>query len=278
MKLTLEQVSSIIATFRTPDRSRYPELAGYKRDEMYEDFSGGGGLYLVTRMLRTMDLQPGDIVLDLGCGKGPTAVFLAKHFGVNIIAVDLWNSVTYLDQKFTALGYRDRIVPLQMDVTQDLPFAENYFDAVFCMNSFNFYGGSVEFLGHLLKHLKVGGQICIGSEALTDEFTEEQLKNPPSVYAFKLPPPNENVDVFEGDFKKQHTPDWWRKLFENSGLLQVEYCEELEDADVLYEELVRYEHEHNLDPFDVKMCIEQLAWGRTNRPRKSLFVLTAHKL
>ena len=278
MNLTLEQVSGIIATFRTPDRSRYPELAGYKRDEMYEDFFGGGGLYLATRMLRTMHLRTGDIVLDLGCGKGPTALFLARHFGVNVIAVDLWTSATFLHQKFTALGYRNQIVPLQMDVTQDLPFAEDYFDAVFCMNSFNFYGGNVEFLRHLLKHLKVGGQICIGSEVLTDEFTEDQLKNPPSVYAFKLPPPNENVDVFEGDFKKQHTPGWWRKLFENSGMLQVECCEELEDADVLYEELVRYEHDHNLDPFDVEMCIEQLAWGRTNRPRKSLFVLTAHKL
>jgi hypothetical protein len=86
------------------------------------------------------------------------------------------------------------------------------------------------------------------------------------------------VDVFEGDFIKQHTPNWWRKLFENSGLLQVECCEELEDADVLYEELVRYEHEHNIDPFDVEMCIEQMAWGHANRPHKSLFVLAAHKL
>jgi cyclopropane fatty-acyl-phospholipid synthase-like methyltransferase len=268
----------MIASFRTPDRSRYPELDGYPRDEMYEDFLGGGGLYLATRMVRTMDLRTGDIVLDLGCGKGSSAVFLAKHFGVNVIAVDLWTSATFLDQKFTARGYRDQIVPLQIDVTQGLPFAEDYFDAVFCMNSFNFYGGNVEFLHHLLKYLKVGGQLCIGSEVLTDEFTEEQLKNPPSVYAFKLPPPNENVDVFEGDFIKQHTPNWWRELFENSGLLQVECCEELEDADVIYEELVRYEHEHNIDPFDVEMCIEQIVWGRANRPRKSLFVLTAYKL
>ncbi len=53
---------------------------------------------------------------------------------------------------------------------------------------------------------------------------------------------------------------------------------EQEDADVLYEELVRYEHKHNIDPFDVEICLEQIEWGRTNHPRKSLFVLTAHKL
>jgi len=278
MKLTSNQITETIASFRRSERDQYPELEGYTSAKLYEDFSGGGGMYLATHMARTMHLKPGDIVLDLGCGKGPTSIFLAKHFGVNVIAVDLWTSATYLDQKFSEHGYRDRIVPLQMDVNQELPFAAEYFDAIFCLNSFNFYGGNLEFLHHLLEHLKVNGQLCIGTEVLTEEFTEEQLRNPPSVYAFQLPPPNEHVNVFEDDFKKQHTPDWWRNLFEKSGLLQVEYCEEVEDATVLYEELVRYEHEHNIDPFDVEISLEQIEWGRSNQPRKSLFVLTAHKL
>ncbi len=274
---TPEQARAIISGFQQPDRLRYPELAAYTRDEIYEDFFGGGGLYLAARMTRTLRLKTGDIVLDLGCGKGPTSIFLTKHFGVKVIAVDLWTSATFLNDKFTARGYRDRIVPLNLDVTHDLPFAEAYFDAIFCMNSFNFYGGSVEFLAHLLKHLKPGGQLCLGSEVLSDEFTAEQLQQPPYVYAFQLPPPNEHVNVFEGDFQKQHTPAWWRALFEHSGLLDVEYCAELEDADAIYKELVRYEYEHNLDPFDVDLCLQQIEWGLSHRPRKTLFVLTARK-
>jgi cyclopropane fatty-acyl-phospholipid synthase-like methyltransferase len=278
MNLTRDQIRDIVATFRVPDRRQYPELDGYTRDELVQDCSGGGGLYLATRMVRTMHLRAGDIVLDLGCGKGAASLFLAKHLSVKVIAVDLWTSATFLNQKFTARGYRNQIVPLHMDVTHELPFAEDYFDAVFCMNSFNFYGDNVEFLRHLLKHVKPGGQLCIGSEVLTDEFTEEQLENPPYVYAFRLPPPNDDVDVFEGDFKKQHTPRWWYELFENSGLLQVECCEKLDDAAVLYEEMVRYEYEHDLDPFDVEICLAQMEWERTNRPKRSLFVLTAHRL
>ena len=230
-------------------------------------------------MVRTMRLQAGDIVLDLGCGKGRASIFLAKHFGVRVVAVDLWTSATFLNDKFTAHGYRDRIVPLHLDVTQELPFADDYFDAIFCMNSFNFYGGNIEFLRHMLRHLKTGGQLCIGSEVLTDEFTAEQLKNPPYVYAFNLPPPNEDINVFDGDFSKQHTPAWWRKLFEESRLCKVEVvAHELEDAEILYEELIRYQVEHDIDAFDVQISIDQLAWGRTNGPRKSLFVITAHKL
>jgi SAM-dependent methyltransferase len=265
-------------TFRSPKLADYPELAGYTREQIYDETIGGGALYLAARMVRTMTLKPGDVVLDLGCGKGATCIFLARHFGVKVIAVDLWTSASTLNDKFMARGYRDRIVPLNMDVTGRLPFADHYFDAIFSMNSFSFYGVSVEFLQHLLKHLKPGGQLCIGSECLSDEFTPEQLVHPPVVYSFKLPPPNEGVDVFEDDFKKQHTPQWWKNFFESSGLLEVLDCRELEDADILYEDLVLYEHEYQVDPFDVEICLQQIEWGRHNRPRKSLFTLTARKV
>ncbi len=50
------------------------------------------------------------------------------------------------------------------------------------------------------------------------------------------------------------------------------------DANVLYEELVRYEHKQEIDPFDVDICLQQLDWGATHQPRKTLFVMTATKL
>ena len=278
MNRSVDEIETIISSFGKPDRSEYPELESYSRDECYQDFFGGGGLYLAVEMLRTLRLKPDDIVLDLGCGKGATSIFLAKHYGVQVVALDLWTSAEYLAEKFKARGYAERIAAIQMDATWPLPFPESHFDAIFCMNSFNFYGGSVDFLKHLLKHLKPGGQICIGSEVLSSEFTEEQIANPPPVYAFRLPPPNEHVDVFEDDFKKQHTPGWWHDLFQSSGLLRVEHCRELENSGVIYEELVRYEHEHHIDPFDVQICIDQIEWGKSNQPRKTLFVLTATKV
>ncbi|MFT3891041.1 MAG: methyltransferase domain-containing protein [Anaerolineales bacterium] len=277
MNRSTEEIQRILSGFRAPDRNKYPELQGYSRNEIYEDFFGGGGLYLAIHMLRTLRLKPGDRVLDLGCGKGSTSVFLAKQYGVQVTALDLWTSAEFLEQKFSARGLSDRITPIQMDATQPLPFPAEYFDAIFCMNSFNFYGGTTEFIQRLLTHLKPGGQICIGSEVLSSEFTEEQLSNPPYVYAFQLPAPNEHVDVFDGDFKKQHTDTWWRDLFGSSGMLQIEHCRELEDADAIYEELVRYEHENDIDPFDVQFCLDQIEWGRTHEPRKTLFVLTAKK-
>jgi len=278
MNRSAEEIQKILTGFHAPDRSKYPELQGYSRDEIYRAFFGGGGLYLAAQMARTLRLQPNSLVLDLGCGKGSSSIFLAKHYGVNVVALDLWTSADFLQKKFCTQGYADRITPIQMDATQPLPFPVNYFDAIFCMNSFNFYGGSLEFIEHLLNHLKPGGQLCIGSEVLTSEFTAGQMTDPPRVYAFKLPPPNEHVDVFADDFMKQHTPGWWLALFQLSGLMQIETCRELGDAGSIYEELVRYEHENNIDPFDVQICLDQLEWGRAHEPRKTLFVMTSQKI
>ncbi len=271
------EIQRILATFRPPDPDRYPELAGLARIEIYRDFFGGGGLYLAVHMLRALNLQPGEQVLDLGCGKGETTVYMAQRYGVRVKALDLWTPAEFLTHKFAARGVSAQASAVQMDATAPLPYAEDEFDAIFCMNSFNFYGARPGFLARLLRHLKPGGRLCIGSEVLSAEFTPEQLANPPHVYAFKLPPPNEDVDVFTDDFATQHTPGWWRAFFEASGLVDVETCYELEDAEAIYQELVRYEYENEIDPFDVQICLDQLEWGHTHQPRKSLFVLAARK-
>ncbi len=161
MDRSLEEIENILASFTKPDRMRYPELNGYSDDECYRDFFGGGGLYLAVQMARTLRLRPNDRVLDLGCGKGATSVFLAKEYGVYVTALDLWTAAEFLNDKFKAQGVSDRITAIQMDATQPLPFEQNYFDAIFCMNSFNFYGGSVDYLRHILKYLKPAGRFVL---------------------------------------------------------------------------------------------------------------------
>ncbi len=277
MNRSKAEIEQIVSTYRPPDRDAYPELDGYSRNDLYRDFYGGGGLYLVIRMLRELRLLPGKRVLDLGCGKGEASVFMAKQYGVRVKALDLWTPAEFLTDKFAERGVSGQCSAIQMDATRPMPYAENEFDAIFCMNSFNFYGAEPGFLAHLLKHLKPGGRLCTGSEVLSVEFSSDQLVNPPYVYAFNLPPPNEQVNVFQGDFIKQHSPGWWKDFFQDSGLVDVEACYELEDAEALYQELIRYEHENDIDPFDVQISLDQLEWGRAHQPHKSLFVLCARK-
>jgi SAM-dependent methyltransferase len=225
-------------------------------------------------MARAMDLRPGDIVLDLGCGRGEASIYLAKEHGVQVVAVDLWTSATYLSEKLTTRGYRHQITPLHLDATGELPFAEEYFDAVFCMNSLSFYGGSVEYLHHLLKHLRSGGVFCVGSECFDLEFTPQEFANPPAVFSWQHP---SGGSVWDGDFSKQHSPPWWRDLFHASGLLEVTECYELPDAVVLFEDQVLHYVEHDIDPEDVRRTVAQLEYGYEHSPHQTIFVIAARK-
>lgn len=272
----MTQFPAVPAHYRFPNQSDYPELAGYSRNEIYLDTFGGGALYLAALMARNLELKPDDIVLDLGCGKGASSVFLARYYGVKVIALDLWTSANYLNEKFTHAGYHGQIIPLNMDVTTRLPFADGYFDKIFCQNSLNFYGGSQEFLQHLLKHLKPGGLISVGMETLSREFTTEEFHNPPAVYNYYLP--GTDINVWEADFSKMHSPGWWARLFEDSRLVEVGQCTELPDATILYEDLIRYQIENETDLADILISIEQLKYGQTRQPYKTIFTLVARKV
>ena len=269
--MNLDQVKT---TYRRVDRSAYPELSGYAWQDIYRDAMGPGGFYMATHVIRSMDLQPGDIVLDLGCGRGETSILLAERFGVQVVAVDLWTSATYLATKFAERGYRQQITPLRLDITGELPFAEGYFDAIFCMNSLSFYGSSVGFLHHLLAHLKPGGVFGVSSECFDAEFTPAQRECPPAVFSWEHP---SGGSVWDGDFSKQHSPPWWADLFRSSGLLDVLTCHELEDGLILLEDKVLHDIAHNVDPEDAKRCIAQIAYGYDHSPHQTLFAIAARR-
>ena len=262
------------ASLRRVDRSRYPELRGYTDAEIWHDSMGPGGLYLAVDMSRHMGLRKNDLVLDLGCGRGESSVFLVKHYGVRVIAADLRVEATFLSDKFRRRGCASDVVPLNVDARAPLPFAADYFDAVFCMNSLSFFGGDVESLCRLVSHLKRGGSFCVGGECMSSEFTEEQKRHPPQVYSF--------IDgIWEGDFLKLHSPPWWHELFTSSGVLDVNECKELENGVILHEEkLVAAPPEGYLglsakEAKDIEL--RQILYGRENEPYMTVFVASASR-
>lgn len=222
---------SVRSTFRHIHAARHPILAEYTRDEVYGngDKMASGALYLAAEMTRSVALAPGDRVLDLGCGKGDTSVLLSRHFGVRVAALDLWITKEFLNEKFTTKGYGERIVPYHLDATRALPFDDKYFDAIFCMQAFHSFGGSIHFLEHLLRYLKPGGQICVAGTCFNEEFEDGVV---PHAYR--------NTDGWDAEYTKYHSPGWWQTLFESSRLVDVTECYELDDGLAMWEDVILY--------------------------------------
>jgi cyclopropane fatty-acyl-phospholipid synthase-like methyltransferase len=77
-------------TLREVDRSKYPELRDYTKEDIWRDM-GPGGLYLVSLAAKELHLQPNALVLDLGCGSAASSLYLADNYQACVIAADLWH-------------------------------------------------------------------------------------------------------------------------------------------------------------------------------------------
>ena len=259
---------------RSPNMCHYPELSAYQKNQLYDGFIGCGGLFLLSQMIKQMNLKKGDIVLDLGCGLGSASIFLTKHYEVTIFAVDLWNSPDLLIDRMKKHKLFGKIIPLQLDITKAIPFAEHYFDSIFSMNALFMFGGNESFLSNLLNTLKVGGTFCIGSEC----FNREPDKKTNEMFNFDW-----HWNVWDECFSKYHSPEWWKSLFEKTNKLTVNYCQELEDSMVLWEDaLANYNEYYGSLPnknvmIPEKKMTELIEYGIHNDTHLSLYVLSGIK-
>jgi cyclopropane fatty-acyl-phospholipid synthase-like methyltransferase len=58
----------------------FKKTAKYDKQFVSDNLMGPNALKMVEELTSKLDLHPGMRVLDLGCGKGLTSIFLAKEF------------------------------------------------------------------------------------------------------------------------------------------------------------------------------------------------------
>ncbi|PZX04908.1 methyltransferase family protein [Psychrobacillus insolitus] len=131
-----------------------------------------GGFNLTLSLLEDENIQPVDSVLDIGCGTGQTAAFLAERFHCQVTAVD--NHPIMVEKARERFKNRKVSVNAMEGDTQHLDFADNSFDLIIAESVIVFTDIS-KTLKELSRVLKSDGRMII-IEMIAEQYLTEELQ------------------------------------------------------------------------------------------------------
>jgi SAM-dependent methyltransferase len=196
--------------------SRFPRATKYHPDWVLTHASGGANaLWLTEWLAEAVDLRPGMRVLDLGCGRASTSIFLHREFDVQVWATDLWFSAAENIQRIRDAGVRDGVFPLHADA-RSLPFAPDFFDAIVSIDAFPYFGTDALYLNYLAQFVKDRGQIGIAGAGLAREIDGEL---PEHLRAW-----------WTQDLWALHSAAWLRRHWERTGIVSIDLADTMPDG------------------------------------------------
>ncbi len=191
---------------------RFPRSAKYDPEWVLKGWMGPNVLWLTEWLCEKTELKPGMRVLDMGCGKALSSIFLAKEYGVQVWANDLWISATENWQRIKEAGLENQVYPVHAEA-HDLPYAEGFFDAIVSLDSYQYYGTDDLYLPYFLKFLKPGGQIGIVVPGLAREIKGR-------VPAHLTKPRKDGSAFWVDECWCFHTADWWRRHWDKLSVIK----------------------------------------------------------
>ncbi|MEW9553685.1 cyclopropane-fatty-acyl-phospholipid synthase family protein [Nonomuraea sp. NPDC050783] len=189
-----------------PDR--YPRSSGYDPRWLLGLDMGPNPLWMLEDLTAELDLRPGMRVLDLGSGKGATSVFLAREFGVRVVAADWWVPAEEAAEVFAGAGVGERVEAVRAEA-RALPFEHGSFDAIVSVDAFEYFGTDDHYFPYLARFLRPGGRLGMATVGMTREVRELGA----------IPAHIKAVVGWEAI--AWHTAEWWRFQWEITELVTV---------------------------------------------------------
>lgn len=207
--------------------TQFPRSNAYHPDWVLDSASGGANsVWLAEWLASALDIQSGMNVLDLGCGRASSSIFLAREFDATVWATDLWFSPSENLQRIRDAGVEQRVYPIHSDA-RALPFAADFFDAIVSIDAFPYFGTDDHYLSYLARFVKPGGIIAIALAG----FVEEIEADVPTHLAEWL--------RAEPSLRSMHSSPWWKRHWERSGIVDVELADAMPDGWKLWLEWLR---------------------------------------
>lgn len=201
---------------------QYPLSNQFDANWVLENQMGPNALWLLEWLIKDMDIKPGMRILDLGCGKALSSIFLAKELDVEVWATDLWIDVSENYDRICHAGLEKKVFPISAEA-HSLPYARGFFDAVISVDSYHYFGTDQMYMGYLQKFVKPLGQIGIVLPGLHKEFENGVPKH-------LTTPQQTGASFWQWDCCTFHCADWWKNMMNNYPFFELIKCENMPDG------------------------------------------------
>ncbi|MCJ7589059.1 MAG: methyltransferase domain-containing protein [Candidatus Aminicenantes bacterium] len=203
-------------------KPEFPRSNAYDPGWVMENQMGPNALWLMEWLCRDMDLKPGMRVLDLGCGRAMTSIFLAREFRVQVWAADLWVSQDENWERIRKAGLDGLVYPLKLEA-HGLPFPSEFFDAAASVDSYQYFGTDTLYLPYLSRFVKPRGRIGVVVPGLMRAFEKgipDHLTRPQS----------NGAPFWEEGCASFMTLERWRELWEKTNRVGVSVADTLAEG------------------------------------------------
>jgi ubiquinone/menaquinone biosynthesis C-methylase UbiE len=118
-----------------------------------------GGLKLTERLGELLQLAPKSRVLDVASGTGASALFLARHFGCQVVGIDFGDQNVLRANDAAVRQDLAALVQFQRSDAERLSFVDASFDAVICECAFCTFPDKPAAAHEISRVLKPGGTL-----------------------------------------------------------------------------------------------------------------------
>ncbi|XP_071480831.1 uncharacterized protein, partial [Diadema antillarum] len=125
-----------------------------------EGYVSTGGHETTEEFLKMLDLQPDQVVLDVGCGIGGGDFYMAKRYGVQVVGIDLSSNMIEVAMD-RARDQKEAKVQFEIGDITKRAYADGSFDVIYSRDTLLHLKDKPEILRKFLSWLKPGGKLLI---------------------------------------------------------------------------------------------------------------------
>mgnify|MGYP005839320843 CR=1 FL=1 len=183
-----------------------PEISYFELQAYVGTTKHMGGLETTKELIELCHINRESYVLDVGCGVGATACYLAKRFGCRVVGVDIRESMIARSNERAQKEAVANLVEFKVADAQHLPFEDALFDAVLCESVTTFIEDKQQVVNECARVVRPGGYVGLNEELWLQTPPAQMVERVRHIWSIKP-----NILTLEG----------WMDLLEGAGLNDI---------------------------------------------------------